>query len=362
MNWKFLSKNNRVENNSSKLLNDKEQNHKDNLHIGRVSIIIPVFNQEKFIAEAIESSLNQTYSDIEVIVVDDGSTDQSPEIIKSYSDRITIITQKNRGISSAYNVGIKKMSGEWFKWMSGDDILYPNAVEELIKTAKDLGNYKKWIPVSNWHTINENGKLLEEGISPDLNKKTDFEFKVILLDHMLGNPNTSLIHRSLLDQYGMLNENRSIVPDYELWLTYCVLHDARLWFFPKFLLKYRKHDKSYTETVLKKRPTPEYNQANAIALIFRKLSPEKRQKYELALDIYREPKEKIKKLKEKIKKNIEDTQEHRKKIIKNNEDNQEHRKKIIKNREDREEHKKEIMKLRVLLDKNRNTTNPINSQ
>ena len=98
----------------------------------KVSVIIPIYNSEKFLSEAIESVLNQSYTDLEIIVIDDGSTDDSLKILEKYSDKITILSQTNEGLTSALNLGIKKMNGHWFKWFSPDDILYPEAIEILV--------------------------------------------------------------------------------------------------------------------------------------------------------------------------------------------------------------------------------------
>ena len=118
-----------------------------------VSIIIPVYNAEKYLKECLESALNQTYNEIEIIAVDDGSTDNSLNILKKYSDKIKIISKENGGTASALNHGIKNMKGEWFKWLSADDILYPDAVLELINAAKLLPN-KKYVLYANYDIIN----------------------------------------------------------------------------------------------------------------------------------------------------------------------------------------------------------------
>ena len=123
----------------------------------KVSIIIPVYNAEKYLKECIESALAQTYDDIEVIAIDDGSTDDSLKILNSYSDRIKIITKENGGTASALNVGINAMNGEWFKWLSADDVLYPNAIEELIKEIEQMKNKDKIILYSNYDIINSDG-------------------------------------------------------------------------------------------------------------------------------------------------------------------------------------------------------------
>ena len=101
-----------------------------------VSIVIPVYNSEQFLKESLESIINQTYSNIEIICVNDGSTDNSLEILKSYSDKIIIISQKNQGLASALTIGINQMKGKWFKWFSPDDVMYTHTIETLVDTAK----------------------------------------------------------------------------------------------------------------------------------------------------------------------------------------------------------------------------------
>lgn len=98
-----------------------------------VSIIINNYNYESYIHDAIKSALNQTYQPIEIIVVDDGSTDNSVEVIKSYGDKITPIFKKNGGQSSACNMGFKASKGEIIFFLDADDFYYPDAVEKVVK-------------------------------------------------------------------------------------------------------------------------------------------------------------------------------------------------------------------------------------
>ena len=105
----------------------------------KVSIIIPVYNLEKFIEKCVDSIVNQTLKEIEIILVDDGSTDQSGAICDNYvkkDDRIKVVHQKNMGLSGARNTGIKESTGKWFMIVDGDDWLESNAVEELYNNAE----------------------------------------------------------------------------------------------------------------------------------------------------------------------------------------------------------------------------------
>ena len=96
------------------------------------SVIIPVYNSEKYIEECIESILSQTLKDFEIVVVDDGSTDRTPEILSKYSDIVTYIRQANQGPSIARNAGIKLSRGRYLCFLDADDIYHPNRLEKLI--------------------------------------------------------------------------------------------------------------------------------------------------------------------------------------------------------------------------------------
>ena len=104
-----------------------------------VSIIVPVYNVDKYLSNCVESLINQTYSQIEIILVNDGSTDTSPAICKRYADqdkRIHMITQDNKGLSSARNSGISESCGKWIIFVDSDDALRSDAIEELVLAAK----------------------------------------------------------------------------------------------------------------------------------------------------------------------------------------------------------------------------------
>ena len=103
-----------------------------------VSVIIPLYNAEKYIAESIESVIKQTYSNIELIIVNDGSTDKSLEVaIKNERENIKIFNQPNRGASAARNFGFKQSKGEFIKFFDADDLMNPIMIEAQINLAID---------------------------------------------------------------------------------------------------------------------------------------------------------------------------------------------------------------------------------
>ena len=190
--------------------------------------------------------MNQDYDDIEIIAVNDGSSDGSLKVLEGYSDRIKIISKQNGGTASALNAGIKAMHGDWFKWLSADDLLYQHAVKELVDSAKKLENQENCILYSNYDIIDSDGKILRRVIEPDYNATDSFEFNTILLDHYIGNATTSLIHKSAFERFGMFDESVDFSEDYELWLRFYILHECRLHLVLKILAKYRVHQTQLT--------------------------------------------------------------------------------------------------------------------
>jgi len=216
----------------------------------KISIIVAVYNQESFLEECIESALNQTYKNIEIIVVNDGSTDNSGEILKKYSDVIKIIEKENGGISSAYNLGIKNMTGEWMKTLDSDDILLPDAIETFVEYVKKIKNNESYVFYTHYDVINEVGEKNYAFMEPNYNNLDDFEANTLLLDHMSGVPVTRFYHKSIFEKYGFFNEKIRLAEDYEFTLRLCLLHKCRLHLIPEFTAKYRRHSNQATQKKL----------------------------------------------------------------------------------------------------------------
>jgi glycosyltransferase involved in cell wall biosynthesis len=204
-----------------------------------VSVIIPVYNSEKYLEECLNSVLEQTYENIEIIVVDDGSTDSSSNILKKYYDRINIISQKNGGLASALNLGINNMKGNWFKWFSPDDVMYPYTIQTLVDESKN--HSPNTILYSNWEIIDENGKKLREFQESNYNDLSNFEFNIRLLDGQLINVNTTLIPSSLFDKCDIRKLDDPVAIDYDFFLYSALLHDTKFHLIFKPLIKYRIH-------------------------------------------------------------------------------------------------------------------------
>jgi len=211
-----------------------------NLTKNKVSVIIPVYNSEEFLIKSIESVLNQTYKNLEIIAIDDGSTDNSLNILQQYSDTITVFSQTNRGLASALNAGIKQMQGTWFKWFSPDDILYPYAIETLVDEAKKFP--ENTIVYSNWELIDENENVIRTFNETNYNSLNSFDFNVRLLDGQQINVNTTLIPASIFKKGCSIQEIKDPVAiDYDFFLRVGLLYDVNFHLIPKILVKYRIH-------------------------------------------------------------------------------------------------------------------------
>ena len=215
----------------------------------KVSIVIPVYNAERYLDECIRSALGQTYPNTEIIAVDDGSTDSSPDILKGYADRVRVFRKPNGGTASALNYGHRQMRGDWFKWLSADDTLEPHAVETLRRAAADIGAAsRRCILYADYDSVDELGRPAPEWRSRerDYNGLGSFERNVILLDHFYGNGIASMFHRGILDRCGPFDEGLGLNEDCEFWLGRCLLHGCDMRFVPGVVARWRVHGSQTT--------------------------------------------------------------------------------------------------------------------
>jgi len=204
-----------------------------------VSVVIPIYNSEKYLEECLNSIISQTFQNIEIIAVDDGSTDLSLEILKKFSDRVNVISQKNNGLASALNLGMSKMKGRWFKWFSPDDVMYPYTIETLVDEAKKYSD--DTIIYSNWNVIDDVGNTLREFHESDYNELSEFDYNIRLLDGQQINVNSTLIPSSLFDKCSIRELDDPVSIDYDFFLCSALLHDTKFHLISKPLIKYRIH-------------------------------------------------------------------------------------------------------------------------
>lgn len=186
----------------------------------KVSIIMPVYNGEKYLSRALFCAFNQTYKNIEIIAVNDGSRDKTDEILRSYGEKITYIKKENGGVSCALNAGIKAMTGEYFAWLSHDDLIDSDHIEKLVEYLRHHTG-EKVIPYSAFKFVDENGNLLTEGT---INAKINiFDYKISVTDKyaplLFGeiNGGSVLIPKEAFEKYGMFDESMRITQERDMW-------------------------------------------------------------------------------------------------------------------------------------------------
>lgn len=183
-----------------------------------VSIIIPVFNGSNYVREAIESALSQTYSNIEVIVVNDGSTDNgaTENIILEYKDKITYIKKENGGVSSALNAGIRNMKGEYFSWLSHDDVYMPDKIEKQIETLKKY-NVSNAVVKSFTRFIDKNSDHIDYMKANPYEKVLPWDDAVQYVTRKGINGCTLLIPKKVFSEVGLFDERLRYCQDTFMW-------------------------------------------------------------------------------------------------------------------------------------------------
>ena len=201
-----------------------------------VSIVTPTYNRSDFLPEAIDSVLGQTYENFELIIVDDGSTDDTQALVESYQKdpRIRYFYQANQGQSVARNRGIAESKGEFICFLDSDNAWLPQKLE------RSLLEFERF-PAA--HIVYGNSILIDEN-SAEIGKSTMKRYSGRITHHLLKDNfvsmNTTMTRRQCFDEMGGFNESDRVAEDYELWLRFSTKFEFR--YIPEFLGFYRKMD------------------------------------------------------------------------------------------------------------------------
>jgi GT2 family glycosyltransferase len=233
----------------------------------KVSIITPVYNQAKFIQETIDSVLGQDYPDIEYIVIDDGSKDESPKVISRYTDRLTHIRHDNVGESRTVNKGYRMSTGDIVGVVNSDDPLFTrDAVSRIVACFKANPNASAVYP--DWVSIDESGTVLEEQRLPQYTIESMLtEFSVSLGPGMF-------IKRNVLSALGYRNESVRYTGDLDL--SFRLALEGSLAHLPHIVATHRVHPAAASSAATGKRMAGELVQMAVRALDSGRLPPELR--------------------------------------------------------------------------------------
>ncbi|MBK8783850.1 MAG: glycosyltransferase [Anaerolineales bacterium] len=211
-----------------------------------VSVIIPSYNHEKYIGECIQSVLNQTYQDFEIVITDDGSQDKTVANIRQFNDpRIKLlIHNKNKGTSVASNTCINSSSGKFVALLGSDDAWMPEKLEKQVEFLEQ--NLNVGVVFSREITINENSNRVYQTVYSKVfdlalqnRSKADWARFFFFFGNCLCAP-SSLIRRDVFDEIGLFDERLAGLQDFDLWVKICLKHDVHL--MEDRLTLYRVHD------------------------------------------------------------------------------------------------------------------------
>ncbi len=213
----------------------------------RISIIIPVYNGANFLREAIDSALAQTYTNIEIIVVDDGSTDDGAtrSIAQSYGPKISYIWQENGGCGAALNTGIAAMRGQYFSWLSHDDLYTPDKLSRQVEILRGLIE-KNTIIYGNYDLIDGNSKCFFSMRLEALGTPEQLDIPLYPLTRGLIHGCALLIPRVLFERYGTFDAALKTTQDYDLWFR--LFRHAPIKFDPHTFVLSRVHDEQNSRT------------------------------------------------------------------------------------------------------------------
>lgn len=202
-----------------------------------VSVVIPTYNYAQFVSEAIDSVLAQTFPNVEIIVVDDGSTDNTKEVLSGYGAKIKYIFQKNKGVSAARNFGVRNSTGDLIAFLDADDTWFPDKIEKQIECFSvdaevgyvhcSLEEYDVYKNIIGKYLDGANGWLADD--------------LLLLRPVIVGPGSTLLLKRGVFDATGGFDE-RPIMRASEDWeFSYRLAKISKGAFVPEVLVRYRNH-------------------------------------------------------------------------------------------------------------------------
>lgn len=210
-----------------------------------VSVVIPVYNGERYVADAVSSALKQTLEPREVIVVDDGSTDSTADILADFGDRIRVISQPNRGVSVARNAGIRAATSSWIGQLDADDTWRPHKLERVAAVVRNQSAVR--MVFSAVRHLSEDSRGAYENHRP-----TDLECQHIREELMarnvvLGGCSGPVIRRQCFKEVGLFDESLRSAEDWDMWIRIASRYEVR--YVDEVLVDRREHPGSLSKNI-----------------------------------------------------------------------------------------------------------------
>ena len=204
-------------------------------NIGNISVVIPTYNRRQTIGRSIDSVLNQTLFPSEIIVVDDGSTDGTSDYIQSNFPSIKLLSQPNKGVSAARNMGIKSIDANWIALLDSDDEWFSQKLEKQVLALSQNPDVKFCHTEEKWF---RNGVHVNQ-----MKKHQKYGGHIFskCLDICRISPSSVLFHQSLLDDVGYFDKDLKVCEDYDLWLRITAKYPV-LYIDEPLLKKYGGHE------------------------------------------------------------------------------------------------------------------------
>lgn len=175
----------------------------------KVTVVTPSYNQGMYIRRTIESVLSQEIDDLEYLVVDGGSNDETISILKEYEGKLTWVSEKDKGQTDAVNKGIRAAHGDIIGWLNSDDIYYPRAIRKVLEVFENHPEVN--IVYGNANHIREDDSFIEEYYTED------FDYEKLKDVCFICQPSL-FFRKSLVDKYGYLDDKLQYCMDYDYWL------------------------------------------------------------------------------------------------------------------------------------------------
>jgi glycosyltransferase involved in cell wall biosynthesis len=211
----------------------------------KVSVIIPNYNYGRYLRQAVESALNQTLRPHEIIVVDDGSTDESRDILREFGDSVIVIEQSNKGVAAARNNASAIATGNFLAFIDADDFWHASKLEkqmQVFQSDAEIG----FVHCGSTY-VDENGAILKEYVTGEQGWVADSLLKF----HEVVIANTIVVERKLFAKIGGYDTTRELHPSEDWDLCYRLARESKLGFVREPLLFYRQHGRGGHENIAK---------------------------------------------------------------------------------------------------------------